>query len=52
MKKKHNITCLLKVVGWLMVGVGGIIADWARDRETREQNDKNFEQYISEKEES
>lgn len=52
MKKKFNGTGLLKIAGWVMVAVGGIITSWASDKETKKQNDENFEKYISEKTES
>lgn len=43
-------TTLVKVAGWLTAAAAGLMVSWASDKETKEQNDKNFEKYITKKE--
>ena len=50
MKTKIDKIKLVKVAGWLTAAVAGIMVSWASDKSTKEQNDENFEKYISEKE--
>ena len=41
---------IVKVAGWLTAAVAGIMVSWASDKQTKKQNDENFEKYIESKE--
>ena len=41
---------VVKVTGWLTAAVAGIMVSWASDKQTKKQNDENFEKYIKDKE--
>lgn len=41
---------VVKVAGWLTAAVAGIMVSWASDKQTKKQNDENFEKYIKDKE--
>ena len=43
-------TSVVKVAGWITAAVAGLMVSWASDKENKEQNDKNFEKYITKKE--
>lgn len=46
MNKKINGVMVAKIAGWLICAAGGILTSWAVDKETKKQNDENFEKYI------
>ena len=41
---------IVKVAGWITAAVAGFMVSWASDKESKEQNDKNFKKYIAKKE--
>lgn len=41
---------LVKVAGWITAAIAGIMVSWASDKQTKKQNDENFEKYIEKKE--
>ena len=47
---KINKIGVVKVAGWLTAAVAGIMVSWASDKQTKKQNDENFEKYIESKE--
>lgn len=49
MKKNFDMTNLIKIAGWIAVAVGGFMANWASDRQMKEENKETLKQYISEK---
>ena len=40
---------IVKIAGWVMTAVAGIMVGWASDKQAKKQNDENFQKYISEK---
>lgn len=52
MKKKTDVTNLIKIAGWIAVAVGGFMASWASDKQQQQQTEESVKQYISQKEES
>jgi len=44
--KKYN---LIKMAGWIAVAIGGLVASWATDKQSKEEIDKKLEEYITEK---
>lgn len=49
MKKKTDVTNLIKIAGWIAVAVGGLMASWASDKQQQQQTEESVKQYISEK---
>ena len=49
MKKPDKVTAI-KVAGWLTAAVAGLMVSWASDKETKRQNEENFEKYVEKKE--
>ena len=47
--KKIDKVEVVKIAGWLTAAVAGIMVSWASDKQTKKQNDENFQKYISEK---
>lgn len=41
---------MVKIAGWLTAAAAGIMVSWASDKQTKKQNDENFEKYIEKKE--
>ena len=41
---------VIKVAGWVVAAVAGIMVSWANDKQAKKQNDENFEKYIESKE--
>lgn len=44
--KKYD---LIKMAGWIAVAIGGLVASWATDKQSKEEIDKKLEEYITEK---
>lgn len=47
--KKIDKVEVVKIAGWLTAAVAGIMVSWASDKQTKKQNDENFQKYISDK---
>ena len=52
MKNKLDVTNVVKIVGWIAVAVGGLMASWASDKQQQKQTEESVKEYISQKEES
>ena len=52
MKNKLDVTNVVKIVGWIAVAVGGLMASWASDKQQQKQKEESVKEYISQKEES
>lgn len=46
MKAKYD---LIKMAGWIAVAIGGLVASWAADKQSKEEINKKLEEYITEK---
>lgn len=44
--KKYD---LIKMAGWIAVAIGGLVASWATDKQSKEEIDKKLEECITEK---
>lgn len=44
--KKYD---LIKMTGWIAVAIGGLVASWATDKQSKEEINKKLEEYITEK---
>lgn len=44
--KKYD---LIKMAGWIAVAIGGLVASWSTDKQSKEEIDKKLEGYITEK---
>lgn len=44
--KKYD---LIKMTGWIAVAIGGLVASWATDKQSKEGITKKLEEYITEK---
>ena len=41
---------VIKVAGWVVAAVAGIMVSWAKEKQTEKQNDEKFQKYIEKKE--
>ncbi len=46
MKAKYD---LIKMAGWIAVAIGGLVASWATDKQSKEEINKKLDEYITEK---
>lgn len=46
MKAKYD---LIKMAGWVAVAIGGLAASWAADKQSKEENDRKLDEYITKK---